>query len=182
MPLVNLLNEALPGEEIGTRGKRPTGSGKLPEMPWKFWRTDTNTWAVYVAIGKKLSQAAVQSLHRASALGFRPVILAQNKDEIKVAAQHFQSVPVDVVCEVAGTGTLISPTLQAQDTATRKTPAWRIDRRLVGNLARNTNAPRHLRSYLSILTVYVRFGVVSSTAASVCVFSSGRSGPLACGG
>jgi len=32
------------------------------------------------------------------------------------------------------------------------------------------------------LTVYVRFGVVSSTAASVCVFSSGRSGPLACGG
>jgi hypothetical protein len=35
---------------------------------------------------------------------------------------------------------------------------------------------------LTSLTVYVRFGVVSSTAASVCVFSSGRSGPLACGG
>ncbi|MGA2068050.1 MAG: DUF87 domain-containing protein [Thermoguttaceae bacterium] len=42
-----------------------------------------------------------------------------------------------------------------------------------------TQAPK-LR--LAILTVYVRFGVVSSTAASVCVFSSGRSGPLACGG
>ena len=39
-----------------------------------------------------------------------------------------------------------------------------------------------LVEYLSNLTVYVRFGVVSSTAASVCVFSSGRSGPLACGG
>jgi hypothetical protein len=32
------------------------------------------------------------------------------------------------------------------------------------------------------LTVYVRFGVVSSTVVSVCVFSNGRSGWLACDG
>ena len=32
------------------------------------------------------------------------------------------------------------------------------------------------------LTVYIRFGVVSSMAASVCVFSSSRSGRLACDG
>jgi hypothetical protein len=36
----------------------------------------------------------------------------------------------------------------------------------------------HLRS----LTVYLRFGVVSSVAASVCVFSRNRSRRFACGG
>jgi hypothetical protein len=35
---------------------------------------------------------------------------------------------------------------------------------------------------LATLTVYVRFGVVSSTVVSVCVFSNGRSGWLACDG
>ena len=34
----------------------------------------------------------------------------------------------------------------------------------------------------SILTVHVRFGVVSSTVPSVCVFSSGRTGRPVCGG
>ena len=78
MPLESLLNQAPPGQEIGTSGKSPARSSDLPEMPWKFWRTAQDTWAaVFLAVGKKLSQAAVQSLQQAPALGFRPVILAQ---------------------------------------------------------------------------------------------------------
>ena len=151
MPLADLLNEALPGQEIGTRGKRPARSDELPEMPWKFWRTTDHTWAVYVAVGKKLSQAAIDSLHQAPTLGFRPVILAQDGDQIKVAAQHFQSVPVDVVCEVAGTGQLIRPTPPVAAAGARRTSAWRIDRRLIGNLVQHANAPRYLRNYLETL-------------------------------
>lgn len=146
---IALLNQAIPGQEIATHARRPSGSGGLSEAPWKFWRTASDTWAVYLAVGKRLSQTAVESLQQAPALGFRPVILAQEGSELKLAAQHFQSVPVHVVCEVAGRGQLISPSPPHQLTPRKAAPAWRIDRRLVGRLVHNSHTPRYLRCYLS---------------------------------
>jgi hypothetical protein len=111
-----LLNEALPGEEVAT--KRISGPWKsLTEQPWKRWRSDKTTWAVYVIAGSRLSDTSVESLETARGLGLSTVVIASDNDAISAIAPHYPALQCHVLCHIAGKPSLIAPT---QLTAARK--------------------------------------------------------------
>src|ERR1039457_1682146 len=103
-----LLNEALPGEEIVTR--RVSGRWKtLTEQPWKRWRSGNKVWAVYLALGNRLPETIVQSLGTARDLDVLTVVVAPDSDAISAVSPHFPELRCHVLCRIAGRAGLIIP-------------------------------------------------------------------------
>src|ERR1039457_6660922 len=103
-----LLNEALPGEEIVTR--RVSGRWKtLTEQPWKRWRSGNKVWAVYLALGNRLPETIVQSLGTARELEVWTVVRPPDSDGISVVSPLFPGLRCLVLCQMAGGAGLIIP-------------------------------------------------------------------------
>jgi hypothetical protein len=103
-----LLNEALPGEQVATRrisGRWTT----LTEQPWKRWRSGNTTWAVYLVLGNRLPETTVQSLATARDLKLLTVVVASDSDALSAIAPHYPELQCHVLYRIAGRASLIAP-------------------------------------------------------------------------
>ena len=141
-----LLQMALPGVEIEGRRCR---SWKLPERPWRFWRAGNSNWAVYLLVGRRVSEPALQSIAVASSMGLKPLMVAPSGQELEAAAPHFMNLKSHVACYIAGKGQLIPPPLPFQRSNRRhRASSTRVPIGLLKELAREPGLPSAMRRRL----------------------------------
>lgn len=141
-----LLRRALPGVEIEGRRCR---SWKLPERPWRFWRASDSNWAVYLLVGRRVSEPALQSIAMTPGMGLKPLIIAPSGQELEAAAPHFMNLQSHVACYIAGQGQLIPPPLPFQRAYRRpRASSTRVPIGLLKELVREPGLPLPMRRRL----------------------------------
>ena len=144
-----LLRGALPGVEIEERRSR---FWRLPERPWRYWRASDSNWAVYLVVGRRVSEGALQSIAMAPEKGLKPIILAPSGQELEAAAPHFMNLQSHIACYIAGQGQLIPPPVLSQRAYRRPRPSLtRVPIGLLKELVQEPGLPSPLRRRLSRL-------------------------------
>lgn len=153
VPADELLRKALPGFEINEPQIRRTWK-ILPERPWRFWQAGNANWAVYLLVGKRVSEQALKSIAMAPKVGLKPLIIAPTSQELEAASPHFISLRSHLACPIAGRGQLIAPRPPFRR-ANRQTsiPRTRVPIELLAELAAEPGLPAPMRRRISKLHV-----------------------------
>lgn len=157
-----LLIAALPGAVIADKNLRAAWR-RLPERPAHYWRaSDGRDCAVYFAVGKRLSDVTLASLRQARVAGLTPIVVASDGDGLRAAARHFMDVASSIICEVAGSATIIGPLTPVAAPPALAAPVTRIPIELLDELL----AIAGIAPYLRRAIIRLRRGYAGILAAS----------------
>lgn len=148
----DILSVALPGEKIAERC-RPAGWKRLPELPWLFWQSCDQRWAVFLLVGRRFSSTAQRSVRKVRDIGLEPIVVVPQSANLAALSDLYLQLRPHVACEIAGKPELLPPpNVDVTHRAAVCRPNTRVPRSLLSELSNHTSIGNHLRRQLAKLT------------------------------
>ncbi len=148
----DILSVALPGEKIADRC-RPAGWQGLPELPWRFWQSTDQRWAVFLLVGGRFSNAAQRSVQEVHSIGLKPIIVVAKPADLSALSKLYLKLRPHMACKIAGKPELLPPpNVDVTHRAAVSRPNTRVPRSLISELSNHTRIGNTLRRQLEKLT------------------------------
>jgi len=137
-----LVDAAFPDATAAPEGKASKLRKQYPQAIG-FRQRGNDIVVVFEAVGEHFAEVDLEAIKRAKQDGVVPVVVAAGKG-IRAIGPHFRKLKAHVICEVAGTATIIEPLSHIRGTPRRPQSDTRVPVRLLVELSRIPTMPAAL--------------------------------------